>query len=387
MQERGLSGVERMLLGVPVDQIPKLLPGLLLPVAIMAAATWLTQFIGTDLMGFDKSPVSSIMVAIVMGLVVRNTLGLPEIFKPGVDFCVKKVLRFGIILMGIRLSILELVKIGTAGLPIVLVCITAGLALTVYISRLANLSRRLGILIAVGTGICGASAIVATAPGIDASDEETAYAITTITVFGIIAMLLYPYLAHLMFSGNQIMAGLLLGTSIHETAQVTGAGLIYDSQFLPPRPTAADVAIVVKLVRNALMAIVIPVMILVHNRQLAQAESSNGKRTSVAKLFPMFILGFILLAALRSLGDAGVEANGIAFGVWTEGMWISVHQAVAQWAGALLAIAMAGVGLGVSYEGMKELGIRPFFVGLFAASLVGVVGTILVFALGPSIRP
>ena len=376
-----------MLLGVPVDQIPKLLPGLLLPVAIMAAATWLTQFIGTDLMGFDKSPVSAIMVAIVIGLVVRNTLGLPEIFKPGVDFCVKKVLRFGIILMGIRLSILELVKIGTAGLPIVLVCITAGLALTVYISRLANLSRRLGILIAVGTGICGASAIVATAPGIDASDEETAYAITTITVFGIIAMLLYPYLAYLMFSGNQIMAGLLLGTSIHETAQVTGAGLIYDSQFLPPRPTAADVAIVVKLVRNALMAIVIPVMILVHNRQLAQAESSNGKRTSVAKLFPMFILGFILLAALRSLGDAGVEADGIAFGVWTEGMWISVHQAVAQWAGALLAIAMAGVGLGVSYEGMKELGIRPFFVGLFAASLVGVVGTILVFALGPSIRP
>ena len=376
-----------MLLGVPVDQIPKLLPGLLLPVAIMAAATWLTQFIGTDLMGFDKSPVSAIMVAIVIGLVVRNTLGLPEIFKPGVDFCVKKILRFGIILMGIRLSILELVKIGTAGLPIVLVCITAGLALTVYISRLANLSRRLGILIAVGTGICGASAIVATAPGIDASDEETAYAIATITVFGIIAMLLYPNLAHLMFSGNQIMAGLLLGTSIHETAQVTGAGLIYDSQFLPPRPTAADVAIVVKLVRNALMAIVIPVMILVHNRQLAQAESSNGKRTSVAKLFPMFILGFILLAALRSLGDAGVEANGIAFGVWTEGMWISVHQSVAQWAGALLAIAMAGVGLGVSYEGMKELGIRPFFVGLFAASLVGVVGTILVFALGPSIRP
>ena len=326
------------------------------------------------------------MVAVVIGLVIRNTLGLPEIFRLGVDFCVKKVLRAGIILMGIRLSVLELLKIGTAGLPIVLICIAAGLTLTVYISGLTGLPRRLGVLIAVGTGICGASAIVATAPGIEASDEETAYAISTITVFGILAMLLYPFLTHLIFSGNQVMAGLLLGTSIHETAQVTGAGPIYDSQFLPPSPTAADVAIVVKLVRNALMAIVIPAMILFYTRQLAQAEGSSGRRTSAGKLFPMFIVGFILMAGLRSLGDAGVQSTGTAFGKLSGEAWRGVYQGVTQLAGHLLAIAMAGVGLGASYRGMRELGIRPFYVGLFAAALVGVVGTILVLALGPSIQ-
>lgn len=380
-----MSTVERVLLGIPVRQTPKLLPGLLLALTIMVIATWLSDFIGSDLMGFDRSPISAIMAAIVIGLAIRNTLGLPEVLRPGVDFCVRKVLRFGIILMGVRLSILELLKIGVAGLPIVLVCITVGLALTLYISRLVKLPRRLGTLIAVGTGICGASAIVATAPGIDASDEETAYAIATITVFGVIAMLLYPYLTYLIFSGNQIMAGLLLGASIHETAQVAGAGLIYDSQFLPMRPTAADMAIVVKLVRNALMAVAIPVMILVHNRQLVQAESSNGQRTSVARLFPMFILGFILLAALRSVGDAGVQTSGTAFGAWNESMWLAVHRSIAQWAGYLLAIAMAGVGLGASYKGIRELGIRPFYVGLFAAALVGIVATVLIFALGPSI--
>lgn len=380
-----MSIVERVLLGIPVRQTPKLLPGLLLALTIMVIATWLSDFIGSDLMGFDRSPISAIMVAIVIGLAIRNTLGLPEVLRPGVDFCVRKVLRFGIILMGVRLSILELLKIGVAGLPIVLVCITVGLALTLYISRLVKLPRRLGTLIAVGTGICGASAIVATAPGIDASDEETAYAIATITVFGVIAMLLYPYLTYLIFSGNQIMAGLLLGASIHETAQVAGAGLIYDSQFLPMRPTAADMAIVVKLVRNALMAVAIPVMILVHNRQLVQAESSNGQRTSFARLFPMFILGFILLAALRSVGDAGVQTSGTAFGAWSESMWLAVHRSIAQWAGYLLAIAMAGVGLGASYKGIRELGIRPFYVGLFAAALVGIVATVLIVALGPSI--
>lgn len=270
-------------------------------------------------------------------------------------------------------------------MPIVLFSITTGLVFTILIGRLLRLPRRQGILIAVGTGICGASAIVATAPAIDASDEEMAYAIATITVFGIIAMLLYPYLGHLFFGRNQIMAGLFLGTSIHETAQVTGAGLIYDSQFLPARPIAADVAIVIKLVRNALMAIAVPSMILVHSQGLRQAEDPNGKRPSVAKLFPLFILGFVLMAALRSVGDAGVRASGKAFAIWSEDMWRGVHQGATELASSLLAIAMAGVGLSASCRSMRELGTRPFYVGLSAAALVGVASTVLVFALGANI--
>lgn len=379
-----LSIVEETVLGVAAQDIPKLVPGLLLAGATTAAATWLTDSVSKSVLGLGKSPVSAIMTAILIGLAVRNLLGMAEVFRPGIDFCVRKVLRLGIILMGIRLSVLELVKIGIVGLPIVLACITAGLALTIYLARLLGLPRRLGTLIAVGTSICGASAIVATAPGIEASDEEIAYAIATITIFGIVAMLLYPHVAHLLFSGDQVMAGLLLGTSIHETAQVTGAGLIYDSQFHPARPTAADVAICAKLVRNALMAIVIPSMILLHRRGGPPTETSGGSSIKVARLFPMFIIGFILLAVLRSAGDAGVHATGLAFSVWSADRWGALHQGVAQLAGHLLAIAMAGVGLSASYRRMRALGARPFSVGFLAAVLVGVVGVVVVSVIRPS---
>jgi len=382
---RPLSRLEETILGVRLQDIPKLLPGLLLAAAITAIATWLTGFLSEIVFGLGKSPISAIMVAILIGLAVRNLAGLHRVFGPGVDFCVKKVLRLGIILMGIRLSVLEVMKIGVVGLPIVLVCVTTGLAFTMWMSGFCRLPRRLGVLIAVGTGICGASAIVATAPGIDASDEETAYAIATITVFGILAMLVYPFLAYHLFSANQVMSGLLLGTAIHETAQVTGAGLIYDSQFAPTAPTAADVAICVKLVRNALMAVVIPAMILAYRRLGADDKGLGEDRPSVMKLFPMFIVGFILLAVIRSVGDAGVQTTGLAFGALAPGTWQGIHQGMAGWAGHLLAVAMAGVGLNASYRGMRQLGPKPFCVGLLAALIVGLVAVVAAFAVGPSI--
>jgi uncharacterized integral membrane protein (TIGR00698 family) len=374
-----------MWLGTTIEEVPKLIPGLLLAILIVVVAIWLAEFIGTTLMGFAKSPVSDIMMAVLIGLLVRNTVGLLDIFRPGIEFCVKKLLRLGIMMMGIRLSIFSVAEIGAAGVPVVIMCIAAGLVVTSYINKLLKLPERLGTLIAVGTGICGASAIVATAPGIDATDEEVTYAVANITVFGIVAMFLYPYIANLIFSGNQIMSGLFLGTSVHETAQVTGAGLIYDAQFLPSKPTAADVAIVTKLVRNVFMAIVIPLMTFVYARQMAGREGFEGKKVSAAKLFPLFILGFIFMAVLRSIGDAGVQAGGNAFGILDGNAWEMIYKGITHWAGNFLAVAMAGVGLGANLEVMRGLGVKPFYVGLLSALLVGVVGVICAFIFSPFI--
>ena len=217
------------------------------------------------------------MTAIVVGLVVGNTLPMPAAVGPGVSFCLKKLLRLGIIMMGIRLSLFDAARIGIWGVPIVLACVVTGLVLTTYFTRLLKLPDRLGTLMAVGTSICGATAIVATAPAIEAEDQEVAYAVANITVFGIAAMLVYPYLAHAMFSGNVIMAGLFQGTAIHETAQVTGAALIYDQAYrIHTKPSAADVAIVIKLVRNAFIAIVIPVMAVIYARRTAGRKAGPG---------------------------------------------------------------------------------------------------------------
>jgi len=376
------SIIENLLLGCTIQEAPKLIPGVMLAAALVALFVWLTDLINAAL-GF-KGLLSYILMVIVAGILIRNILAVPAIFNPGISFCLRKLLRLGIMLMGIRLSIFAVLEIGAWGIPIVVVCVLAGLVITSYFGRLLKLPDRLATLIAVGTGICGASAIVATAPGINAKDEEVTYAVANITIFGIIALIAYPFLSHWMFSGDTTMAGLFIGTSIHETAQVAASGLIYDQTFgTTSNPTTADVAMVTKLVRNALMAIVIPVMTFVYARRVGEVRdpSERGYKKAL-KLFPLFIRGFVFMAVLRSIGDAGVQGGGFAMGLWGEEQWAGITSGIKQWSGYILATAMAGVGLGTSFKSMKGLGIKPFYVGLFAATMVGVTAIAMVFLLG-----
>ena len=208
--------------------------------------------------GLDRSPVSAIMLAIILGMVLSNLLNLSPIAAQGLKFCSTTILRIGIALLGIRLSLLSAGKFTLVALPFVLVAIAAGMTVVGLLGRRLGLSRRLGGLIAIGTSICGASAIVATAPLIRAKDSEVSYAIACITVFGIAAMFFYPFLAHAAFAGRPELAGLFLGTSIHETAQVAGAGMMYQAQY--GAPAALDIATVTKLVRNLCMIAMIPLV-------------------------------------------------------------------------------------------------------------------------------
>ncbi|MBU2534673.1 MAG: putative sulfate exporter family transporter [Chloroflexi bacterium] len=375
--------IEELIFGCTLRETPALIPGVALAVVLVVASIQLTNLINSAL--GQRGVISYIIVAILAGILIRNLIGLHPIFKPGLSFCLKKLLRLGIIMMGIRLSIFDVLKLGTWGLPIVILCILVGLIVTTYFTRLLKLPERLGTLIAVGTSICGASAIVATAPGIGAKDEEVSYAVANITVFGLIAMFIYPYLSHLIFSGSTTMVGLFTGTSIHETAQVAGAGLIYDQTFqTSANPTAADAAMVTKLVRNAMMAAVIPVMAYIYNRRsIKSGESKRGARINPLKLFPLFIIGFLVMAILRSAGDAGINSGGQAFALLTDETWKAVVVNIKQWSGYILATAMAGVGLGTSFATVRGLGIKPFYVGLFAATIVGVTSLILVLLIGP----
>ena len=152
---RKMSAWEKNLLGVTVDQIPSLVPGLLVAVLLAALCIWLSQFLGVTLLGFDKTPISAVMLAILLGLVFGALVPLPQVLKPGFSFAVKKVLRLGIIMLGIRLTIFDVFKLGVFGVPIVVFCILGALFFTTRINKWVNLPERLGTLIAVAPPSAG----------------------------------------------------------------------------------------------------------------------------------------------------------------------------------------------------------------------------------------
>ena len=355
------------------------LPGVALALGLAGIGALAADWLGSSLLGLEKTPLSPILIAILLGLVIRNSVGLPAVYEAGLQLCLKRVLRIGVALLGIRLSLAAAGAIGLVAVPVVLGCIGAALVLVTRISRAFGLPARLGTLIAVGTAICGNTAIVATAPVIRATDDEVSYAVGCITVFGLLALLGYPYLSHWLFTGDAQLSGLFLGTAIHDTAQVAGAGLVYLQQFGTPQ--ALETATVTKLVRNLFMLGVIPLMAVLYHR--STQERRRLTRPGFGKLVPLFVFGFVAMTALRSVGDVGARP----FGVLSPETWervIVVTSEVASWC---LIVAMASVGLGTSFSRLRSLGLRPLAVGMFAAVLVGGVSYALVQIVGPTLGP
>jgi uncharacterized integral membrane protein (TIGR00698 family) len=347
-----------------------ILPGFGLALGLAAAGRWAAHELGTSVLGFERSPVSEITLAILLGLAIRNAIGLPPVYERGLRLCGREVLRAGIVLLGLRLSLAAVGRIGLVGLPVILGCIVAALVAVTWINRALGLPRRLGSLIAVGTSICGVSAIAAAAPTIGAEEDEVSYAVACVTLFGMIALFLYPFLGHVLFAGDPRSAGLFLGTAIHDTAQVAGAGLMYQQQFRADG--VLETATVTKLVRNLFMVAVIPLVGALYHG--AADARGGGRRVRLAGMVPLFILGFVAAAALRTVGDLGESA----FLVLPRPTWERFLSAADVWAAWCLTVAMAAVGLGTGLERVKRLGWKSFCVGLAAALVVGLVSVLLI---------
>jgi uncharacterized integral membrane protein (TIGR00698 family) len=221
-------------------------------------------------------------------------------------------------------------------------------------------------LIAIGTSVCGATAIVAIAPVINAKKTEVAYAIGNITLFGVIAMLVYPYFAEWYFYGEPIMAGLFLGTAIHETSQVAAAGLIYDQQFNSPE--TLNVATVTKLIRNTFLVIMVPLFGFLYNRGKAKDKSY-----SIFNIFPYFVLGFIGMIIIRNIGDQLFTLENNNYEIWE--ILINYIKTLAT---VFLTMAMAAVGISINLNELRSMGYKPFIVGLIAAITVGLVSIITI---------
>lgn len=384
-----MSRISKALLGIErFGDAGKLLAGVALAAVVMLASLPAADGMGRALLsaqGIDPagraSPISGVLVAIVIGMVLRNLLPLPDALRAGIQFSVTKLLRLGIILVGIKLSLVDVVKLGAWGVPVVVGAIAAGLVFVTWINRALGLPPRLGTLIAAGTGICGVTAIVSTAPAIEAEEREVAYAVANITLFGLVAMFAYPYLAaRLLATPEQV--GLFLGTSIHETAQVVGAALTYKEVF--SSDVAFQAATVTKLTRNLFLAVVVPVLALMyHLRAGAEQGSGAKKKVDVRKLLPVFVLGFVLMAVARSIGDATLQ-RGAAFGLFDAAAWKGITAQLGDVWGSryLLGTAMAAVGLNTNFSVFRGVGFKPFLVGLAGALVVGAAGFVLALLLG-----
>lgn len=361
----------------------KNLPGIVAAVAVMLAGFWLADQIGHAILAAQgltgSSPVSGVPVAIVLGLLLRNTLTLPPSLTPGLKFATTSVLRLGIVLVGIRLSFFDVLKLGLAGLPVVIAAITTGLVFVTWFNRKLGLPPRLGTLIAAGTSICGVTAIVSTAPAIEADEREVAYAVANVVAFGLFGMLVYPYLAHALLTGSETI-GLFLGTAVHDTSQVVGAALTYKQIYADD--VVLRTATVTKLTRNIFLAAVIPILTWMHVR--ATHGHRHATQMSWKQFVPGFVIGFLAMAVVRSVGDATLGSYGAAYGLLDAERWRWLTTWVGDfWASQLfLGTAMAAVGLSTSFRVFQGVGLKPFAVGLAGALAVGAVGMGMALALG-----
>ena len=338
--------------------------GVTLCIITALLAIYFSNLVGVGILGFEKSPLSPIIFAILLGLIINNITDKLIDIESGFKFCIKYLLKLGIIFLGIRLSLMDFIQYGSKSLIVVIPCILTSIIIITLLKDKFDVSENLSLLIAVGTSICGATAIVALAPSINAKKTEITYAIANITVFGLLAMFFYPFIANIVFS-DDLSIGLFLGSSIHETAQVAGSGLIYAEQY--SSQDVVGIAMLTKLVRNTLMIIVIPYLA---HRSL----SNNNTKPNVSTIFPYFIIGFIVFGLVRTFGDYYFTTyNNLSLDNWN-----LVIGFIKKSAELLLIIAMAAVGYNTNFRYFKELGIKPFYLGFIAATIVGCVSLLVI---------
>ena len=341
-----------------------ILPGVFLAFVLYTFSQGLNNIIGIELLGYEKSPISTAMIAILMGIILGNIFSIRKGFLIGLDFTQKYILKLGIIFLGIQLKPFEFLKFGTIAIPLIIVCIISVLIVIKMLIKKLKISTRMAYLISIGSTVCGTTAIMATAPIIKANKSEVAYAIANITVFGIISMLIYPYFANFYFNGEPLFVGLFLGTAIHETSQVAAAGLIYDQQFNSPE--TLNIATVTKLIRNTFLVIMIPLFAFLYNR-----GKSKVKEYSLLNIFPYFVLGFIALIIFRNIGDQIFLTEN------TQNIWQGVISNIKESAKVFLSMAMAAIGLSTNLKDIKSMGYKPFVVGFIAMMTVGLVSIIV----------
>jgi uncharacterized integral membrane protein (TIGR00698 family) len=316
-----------------------LIPGVLL----LAAVGYAGKFIEQSIAAYGKAHhlhlpnIEYVLWAILIGLVVSNTVGVPALFRAGVA-TYEFWLKIGIVLLGARFLVGDVLRLGGVSLGLVIIEIALSLAFMTVLGRAFKLRPKLITLLAVGSSICGVSAIIATQGAIDADEEDSSYAIAAILALGAISLFLFPVIGHGLHLTDRGY-GLWAGLAVDNTAEATAAGALYSD-------AAGKVAVLAKTCRNAMIGFVV-LAYAIYWASKGQAARVENKAAFLWNKFPKFVLGFLLISVLASAG------------FFTKPQIASIGN-LSRWA---FLLTFAGVGLRTNLRELGKQGARPFLVG------------------------
>lgn len=319
-----------------------------------------------------RHPVSAAIIAIVLGLVLRNTLPLPSAIKAGCKNVVKKAIPVAIVMLGAELSLSSIAQIGGYAVLVTMLCLLLALAAGYYAARLFGLSKKTALLLGVGTGICGNSAIVAVAPLIDAVDDDLVLSIGAVNLFGLLAMLAWPLVGAALEVRDDAF-GVWSGVSIHAVPQVVAAGFAYSV-------AAGKLATLVKLFRVALLAPLVFVLSVVHARRRAAESKPENLTVHYTKLVPWFVWGFVLLALMNTVGLIPTLSFELApfLPGGSQQVSVDVGGACTKAGKVLLTFAMAAIGLEVNLRQLAGVGGKALLAGLTSTAVLGAGSLLLI---------
>jgi uncharacterized integral membrane protein (TIGR00698 family) len=330
-------------------RVVELIPGILLLAAIGLTAKWIEQ----SLNGYTKAHhivfpnIEYVLWAIVIGLVIGNLIKLPAIFAAGVD-TYEFWLKTGIVLLGSRFLLVDIKKLGGISLLLVFVEIGGALLLMTALGKVFGLRPKLINLLAIGSAVCGVSAIIATKGAIDADDEDASFAIAAILALGAISLVVFPLVGHSLHLTDNAY-GLWAGLAVDNTAEATAAGALYSD-------AAGKVAVVAKTCRNAMIGFVVLGYAIYWARK-GQASAVGNKAAFLWQKFPKFVLGFLLISAVVSVGVFNADQ-------------VKSLTNLSRWA---FLLSFAGVGLKTNFRSLSKQGVKPFVVGVLGEILIAVL--------------
>jgi uncharacterized integral membrane protein (TIGR00698 family) len=333
--------------------------GLLPGIALLFAVGYAGKLIERAIANYGKAHhlalpnIEYVLWAIVIGLLIANTVGVPKIFQPGLA-TYEFWLKAGIVLLGSRFLLGDVWKLGGLSLALVAIEIVISLLFMTALGRAFGLSPKLTTLLAVGSSICGVSAIIATQGAIDADDEDASYAIAAILSLGAISLFTFPVIGHWLHLSDKTY-GLWAGLGIDNTAEVTAAGNLYSD-------AAGKVAVLAKTARNAMIGFVV-LGYAIHWARKTNVKEVENKAAFLWNKFPKFVLGFLLISAIATAG------------AFNKDQLTSIAN-LSRWA---FLLTFAGVGLRTNVRELAKQGFRPFAVGALGEIVIAALTLGLVF--------
>lgn len=344
----------------------KYILGILLCLAIAIPAWALVQFVPSlEVIG---APVIAIIVGMILNLLIKKK----EPFKNGITFTSKKILQYAVILLGFGLNLATIGKVGLTSLPIIISTISTSLIVSFFMYKLLKIPSKTATLIGVGSSICGGSAIAATAPVVNADDEEIAQSISVIFLFNVIAALIFPTLGGLLGMSNDGF-GLFAGTAINDTSSVTAAASTWDTLHATGG-TVLEYSTIVKLTRTLA---IIPITLVLSFIRMKKEKSSTDekKKVSLKNVFPMFILYFVLASVITTIATSICTGQALEFAN-------QIFSILKQLSKFFIIMAMAAIGLNTNIVKLIKTGGKPILLGFICWISITAVSIGMQYALG-----